>query len=231
MSSGAEAEKSMRLRGTGKARGLLLALSLCPLALSAAIYRWVDSNGVTQYSDAAPQGVSAEVLVVPATAGEERAQPDWRQLDEDFRERHAARQRALDAAMLERRRAAELEAIGGGTGTPVPGETFAEPMFQRRVLAALVAAEHALAPGCADHAVVRTEALGRDAERQSVAERWIIDRCGSEVSYRLEFSPYYPIHYESTDAAPYPAGKRLRGNLVILDERSGFTFVAETPGA
>jgi hypothetical protein len=126
----------------------------------------------------------------------------------------AAAPRALDPALQERARARELEEIGAGKGLPAPGETFADADMQKRVFTGLVVYEHFRAPGCADHAIVNTEALGRDVDARVVFERWTLERCGERVAYRLEFQPFFtrgrPLH-----------------SYVVIDERSSVTFSPE----
>lgn len=40
----------------------LLALGLTPLLMGAAVYRWVDENGVVNYTQLKPEGVAAELV-------------------------------------------------------------------------------------------------------------------------------------------------------------------------
>ena len=203
----------------------LLALS-CTLAFGATVYRWTDANGVTHYSDAPPAGTNAREVVIAAAPAEAPEAADWRKRDEEFQDRHRARQKELDEAIRARRLEAELEAIKAGSRTPVPGETFAEPDFQKRVLWALVAADQALAPECATHSVARTEALGRDVDKQTLYERWVLDRCGENVAYRLSFMPF---HLAGSFAPQRDGGGTKRGSHVILDDSSSFTFELEPP--
>jgi uncharacterized protein DUF4124 len=179
---------------------LLLALS-STFALAATVYRWVDEKGVTQYSDSPPQGVSAEAVEISPGAGPPPPGTDWRKLDEEFMERHRAREKDRDDSIQMHRRQAELEAIQRGAGTPVSGETFAVPDLQRKVLARIVEADHSVAPACTDHSVAGTEALGRDMDQQAVNERWILDRCGEQVRYLVDFG--------SLDSVQIPPGQHI----------------------
>ena len=155
----------------------------------------------------------ATALCLPAFGAEapQSDSSDWRVLDKEFTTRHEARRKALEEDLRRRARERELEEIAAGEGVPVTGETFADPGLQKRVFAGLVEAEHVRAPECTDHTVVLTEALGRDVEERRISERWVLDRCGERVAYRLDFSPFFT---------------RGRG-FVILDERSSVVFSPE----
>lgn len=196
-------------------------VSLAAVALLAAgpslaqtIYKWVDEKGATQYSDTLPRGRKFEV--VPAPPAVPPPEPrDWRSADESFTRRHAERMQVLEETLRQRDREAELRAIARGAGTPVPGETFTDAWFQRKVLTALVLVEHALAPECASHAAVDTRVLARDDEALRIGERWVLERCGERVAYRIDFSPFYL------------RGHMPAGTYVLLDDRSSFTFAPE----
>jgi hypothetical protein len=193
---------------------LAAAALLAPALAQPAIYKWVDEKGTTQYSDTLPRGRRFEVVPAPWPASP-LASRDFRAADEGFAQRHAERLEALDEALRQRDREVELEAIARGAGTPVPGETFTEAGFQRKVLGALVAAEHALAPECVAHAALDTRVLGRDDEAMRIVERWVLDRCGRRVAWRIVFSPFYL------------RGHVPAGTYVLLDDRSSITFALE----
>lgn len=211
------------------ARGSLLLAALIAASVPAAtVYRWVDEKGVTHYSDAPPAGRHSSELALPSPPPRAAADTDWRSIDEAFRERHEARMKQRDEEIRNRRLEAELDAIKAGKRTPVPGETFAEPDFQKRVLWALVSADQAAAPGCTDHSIVDTESVGRDVDKQELYERWVLDRCGERVQYRVTFTPFHVAR-----AWPQDAGgrKTMRGSHVILDDSAAFTFQLEPPPA
>lgn len=170
--------------------GVLLAALVSISAVAATVYRWVDSKGVTQFSDSPPPGVAAEAVDISTGVVQPAPEVDWRKLDEEFMERHRAREKERDASIGERRRQQELEAIQAGAGVPVPGDTFAVPDLQRKVLAQIVTADHAVAPQCREHRVVATEISARE-ELQSASERWIVDRCGEPVTYVVEFGSFH----------------------------------------
>ncbi|HET9653206.1 MAG TPA: DUF4124 domain-containing protein [Usitatibacter sp.] len=172
-------------------------------AVAATVYRWVDEKGVTQFSDSPPPGVVAEAVAIPTGVAQPAPEVDWRKVDEAFMERHRAREKERDAGIEERRRRAELAAIEAGGGTPVPGDTFAVPELQRKVLATIVAADQAMAPGCTDHRVVSTETIAREGS-QGANERWTLDRCGDPVAYLVEFEPLYGVQSPPEEEFPLP---------------------------
>ena len=75
---------------------LFLALLLGAAAFGATVYKWVDEHGVTHYSDQAPPKQDAQKIetpTTPATEGTEAPSGDsWREREEEFQERHRARQ-------------------------------------------------------------------------------------------------------------------------------------------
>ncbi len=79
-------------------RPVLLLLLLAPLVGQAALYKWVDANGVTHYSETPPQNGKAATLNVRAgTAnGTAASQEDWSAKEADFQ------RRKMDAVTQER---------------------------------------------------------------------------------------------------------------------------------
>ena len=79
---------------------------------------------------------------------------------------------------------------------PMPGETLGEPMLQRDTAASILAFEKALAPDCAAPKIVDTKVVeklsgvevkeGRPVKGHW-AERWVVDRCGTQVSYGVSY--------------------------------------------
>ena len=164
------------------------------------------------------------IQVAPPLPAEPSTTTDWRKLDEEFQARHRARQKALDEDIRTRRLQAELDAIKAGRGTPVPGDTIAEPDFQKRVLWALVSVDQAANPECSDHSIANTEALGRDVDKLELYERWVLNRCGEEVAYRVSFMPFY-----TAGGAPVvnALGRPEPRVHAVLDERASFTLQRE----
>ena len=191
------------------------------------IFRWTDKSGVTHFSDVRPLGVNAQAIPVPAVPGVPSAATDWRKLDEEFKVRHEARQKALDDEIRRGKLEAELRAIKEGRGTPLPGDTVAgEPALQKRVLWALVSADQAAAPECSDHSVTRTEAIDRDLDKPEISERWVLDRCGEQVPYRVSFSSVILAGTEQ-----FVVGRPRRGPPwvhAMVDENATFTFQLDT---
>ena len=206
----------------------IVSLSCIP-ALAQPVYQWTDDRGVMQFSDVPPAGVKAQPVTIAPLPDAPPPTTDWRKLDEEFQARHRARQKALDEEIRARRLQAELDAIKQGRGTPVPGETFTEPGFQKRVLWALVSVDQAAAPECADHSVARTEVTGRDVDKQEIQERWVLDRCGEDVAYRLSFMPFDIAGGGGLEPMPLQAWQRPERRMhVVLDERASFTFERES---
>ena len=205
------------MRDSVRLGAVFAALILIP-ALADIVYRWVSDEGVVQFSDTPPADVQARA--------------DWRRRDAEYVERHRATGKQRDDSTRRLRLDAELESIAQGAGTPVPGETFAIPDFQRSVLAGLVTAEQALRPDCAQHRVVATEALDRNMDERTVTERWVLDRCGERVSYRVQFTGMQQFSTFDPQASPRDVGARNRGGVaILLDEASSsFTISLEKPG-
>jgi hypothetical protein len=57
---------NLRMRST---RSLILLLCCLPVLLGTDIYRWVDANGVVNYSQQAPIGIPAERVAAVSTSG------------------------------------------------------------------------------------------------------------------------------------------------------------------
>jgi hypothetical protein len=164
------------------------------LSIGAAIYKWVDDKGVTHYSETPPLSQESQRLETPVTprpAEAGKAAPPARspqQLDEEFRQRHAARQKQLEEEARQRQQAAELAEIERGRRTPVPGATGAARALQRDVLRLLVLIDTAADPACARHRVTNTEWLETNRDTRTAVERWTLDRCGKSVGYRVTFT-------------------------------------------
>lgn len=79
-------------------RPLLPLLLLVPLVGQAALYKWVDANGVTHYSETPPQGGKATTLNVRQSNAAATAAPqeDWSAKEADFQ------RRKMDTAAQER---------------------------------------------------------------------------------------------------------------------------------
>lgn len=237
--------------------GAVFAALLSSPAFADTVFRWVDEKGVVQYADSPPPGANAKPvdIYVPPGAPAPSSATDWRKLDEEFMERHRARAKERDAGILQRKREAEIEAIEAGAGTPVPGDTFAVPDLQKKVLAQIVRGDHAAAPECTDHAVTGTEVFPRE-ELQSATERWRLDRCGESVAYLVEFGAFYDAQNppekrlaapdtiwshetvdppraghapQATDAARSDVGsmKRRGAHISLLDADTSFTVRIE----
>lgn len=83
------------------ARLLVSTLALCAVSSVAwaQLYRWVDANGVTQYSDKPPAGDRSKFTVIappPAVAsdGAARKESDWQAQDLEFKQRQVERAEA-----------------------------------------------------------------------------------------------------------------------------------------
>ncbi len=61
---------------------------LVVLPAHAQVYKWVDANGKTQYSDSPPAGAAKAAVVKGAPAAADKpAQTDWQEKDREFRSR------------------------------------------------------------------------------------------------------------------------------------------------
>ena len=86
----------------------------------------------------------------------------------------------------------------GVEGTPkIPGETLGEPLLQRDTNRTILEIEKTLAPDCAAPKVVDTKVLEKPANvdvrdsrpvQGTWSERWIVDRCGTQVAYRVNYA-------------------------------------------
>jgi hypothetical protein len=175
---------------------LFLALLLGAAAFGATIYKWVDEHGVTHYSDQAPPEQDAQKIetpttpAAPATEGTQPPSSDsWREREEEFQQRHRARQLQLDEERRDRRLAAELAEIERGARTPVPGSTGATPALQIDVLRLLVMMDSAAGPTCTTHRMLNTELVELNRKTRTAVERWTLDRCGRAVRYQVTFTP------------------------------------------
>ena len=175
---------------------LVITALIAAAAVGATMYKWVDEHGVTHYSDAPPAKQKPQRLepqTTPASPATETTAPpstkSWREKDEEFKQRHRARQQQLDEELKERQRAAELTDIQRGARTPVPGGTGAPPTLQRDVLRLLVMIDSAKDPECTNHRIIDTEWIDTNRETRTAVERWTLDRCGKIVRYRVTFMP------------------------------------------
>ena len=82
---------STRLRSMAHACGIALALAVAAGHATAAIYKWVDEKGVTQYSEKPPQGKKpAEVPIraqPSAPPGAQNVPKTWQQQEAEFQQR------------------------------------------------------------------------------------------------------------------------------------------------
>lgn len=86
----------------------LTALLSCALTLpcSAAIYKWVDENGVTHYSESPPPSQKAqEIKPVPSSSPAASKEKTAEQLELEFR------QRRLEAAESDKKKAADANKV------------------------------------------------------------------------------------------------------------------------
>jgi len=174
---------------------LFLAALITAAAVAATMYKWVDEKGVTHYSDAPPPNQKSQRLdtqAAPPPTSTEGATPpgeSWQKKEEEFKQRHKARQQQLDEDIKKRQREWEWGEIQRGARTPVPGETGAAPALQRDVLQLMVTMDSGADPACTDHKVINTEWLETNRETRTAVERWTLDRCGKKVGYRVTFMP------------------------------------------
>lgn len=87
---------------------LLLGLLLCAVPLSAGMYKWVDENGVTHYSENPPPGRKARQIQAPPSTDPKPAEPasTWGERELDFRRRSIEREQAE-----EKKRGKEAERV------------------------------------------------------------------------------------------------------------------------
>jgi hypothetical protein len=180
----------LQVAGMRRRSILLLAGPIAAAVIGAGIYKWVDEKGVTHYSDAPPaeKALRREILPGAPEGATELPARGWQRRDEEFRQRHQARQKELDEEFVERQRAAEIAEIERGGRTPVPGGTGAPPALQRDVLRLLVVIDGSADRSCTSHRVITTEWLEADRETRTAVERWTLDRCGKTVRYRVVFT-------------------------------------------
>jgi hypothetical protein len=79
-----------------------------------------------------------------------------------------------------------------GNWTPLPGNTRADSVLQQDAWNMLIAHERGWAKPCKDSKVVNTEVVEpplNDVIRDPWIERWTVDRCGREISYKVTFTP------------------------------------------
>jgi hypothetical protein len=70
---------------------------------------------------------------------------------------------------------------------PVPGETTADPVLQHDVTQLLMMMDAGRAKGCSQRKVVDTRMVEWQPDHHT--ERWIVDRCGERVDYRVTYRP------------------------------------------
>lgn len=172
---------------------LLLALLLiAAAAIASGIYKWIDDQGITHYSDAPPKAQKATQLDHPAEpppAAPDNAarQPaeDWAQKEQEFRKRQKVRQEQLDEDIKKSQRAAEIAEIQQGARTPVPGGTAAGLDMQRVVQEWIVRMDSQRDSTCNNHRIIHTEVAERYRHARTAVEYWTLDRCGKPVRYRV----------------------------------------------
>jgi hypothetical protein len=83
----------MHSRLLTRTAGLAAALALCAMPAAAALYKWVDANGRTVYSDQPPTSpnLKAETLNAVAPASNPNAAKELAQKDLELRKRQAER--------------------------------------------------------------------------------------------------------------------------------------------
>lgn len=175
---------------------ILKILLIAVATAGATIYKWVDEQGVTQYSDTPQKNSKSQPLEIeserpPASPETENRLPteSWREKADAFRERHQARQQQLEDELKKQRYDAEQAAIRRGERTPVGGESVATPPLQQDVMSTIVMLDSAKAPDCANHKILDTELIERSRRPRQYVERWTVDRCGQAVRYRVTFTP------------------------------------------
>lgn len=82
-------------------------------------------------------------------------------------------------------------------GLDIPGETLGNPELQRDTWRSLELMDRAAAPECQTRQVIDTELVTPTVGARYVngvlmegrwVERWIVDRCGASVPYKVEFT-------------------------------------------
>lgn len=174
---------------------LISLLLIAAAAIASGIYKWVDDQGTTHYSDAVPKAQKATELDHPTEPptvapdnGAGQSTEDWALKNQAFKERHKARQEQLDDDLRQQRLSAELTEIRQGARTPVPGSTGAGPELQRIVLQWLVKMDSARDLACTSHRMIGSEIAERYRHSRTVVEYWTLDRCGRPVRYRVTFN-------------------------------------------
>lgn len=69
------------------------------------------------------------------------------------------------------------------------GGTADSPILQRDVTQTVLIADYAMDMQCRERKVVSTEVIEASPDRKTGAERWVLERCGKLVSYRVTFKP------------------------------------------
>src|SRR5262245_12066149 len=77
-----------------------------------------------------------------------------------------------------------------GCASNVPGGTSTNAALQRDIIENISVHEQLLLnSGCRRFTVADTQVLDRRPDRTVMTERWIIDRCGQPVAYRVNLTP------------------------------------------
>lgn len=175
---------------------LLKILLIAVATAGATIYKWVDEQGVTQYSDTPVKNSKSQRLEIeseraPASPETENHLPteSWREKADAFRERHQARQQQQEDELKRQRYDAEQAEIRRGDRSPVVGESGATPPLQQAVMSTIVMLDSAKDRDCASHKIIDTELIERSRRPRQYVERWTVDRCGQPVRYRVTFMP------------------------------------------
>ena len=67
----------------------LAACALCAAPAQAALYKWVDEKGVTQYTETPPpEGKASKKIEIAPSPPPRPASDDWRKRDQESKERH-----------------------------------------------------------------------------------------------------------------------------------------------
>jgi hypothetical protein len=169
---------------------LIAAFLLTSTPFAGSIYKWVDENGVTHYSETPPPDIrTPRRQIEPQTPrvepGTAPSAPSLQEQEQRFQERQRARQTAAEDEYRERQRAQDSSNFLGTV--PVPGQTIAEPGLQQRVLVGLLMMESAVDKLCVEHRVVDTITIEATRATGKATERWTVNRCGQLVHYRVMF--------------------------------------------
>lgn len=93
---------------------ILVLLLLAATNVNARIFKWVDENGVTHYSETQPpkqKAIEVQAQPAPPVAGDESVNPEtkrWQKLEAEFQKRKAERQATEKVKELEEENARRL---------------------------------------------------------------------------------------------------------------------------